>query len=238
MSETKLNYSKLEEAVAANSVAIRWVNDLDPAGGPGDKVFPPTYEGGQYAWENRVIDEKRVPCILLDSVQSQANRLELALLSWHRACKENAKPFPLVQVDFAGTDAAEIGLFSALEAPHRVVDAIFLACEVCGSGGKKVPFRHPKNPEKGSEYGKRLEAANVANATPVFELCPTGLLFGMWDSHGARGGLGEKFQRVLVSEIFGMDAEGGKRPAIRFSCPGKPPRETPEIPYARAAPVC
>lgn len=39
---------------------------------------------------------------------------------------------------------------------------------------------------------------------------------GMWDSHGARGGLGEKFQRVLVSEIIGVDAEVGKRPASRI----------------------
>jgi CRISPR-associated protein Csb1 len=38
----------------------------------------------------------------------------------------------------------------------------------------------------------------------------------MWDSHGARGGLGEKFQRALVSEIIGVDAtEDGRRPASR-----------------------
>lgn len=38
----------------------------------------------------------------------------------------------------------------------------------------------------------------------------------MWDSHGARGGLGEKFQRALVSEVVGVDCTTGKRPASRI----------------------
>jgi CRISPR-associated protein Csb1 len=219
MSENQLPFltlKDLQDAVAGATVAMRCVNDLDPAGGPGDKVFPPTYEGAVYARETRVIDGERLPCVLLDSVQSQANRLEMALLEWHRGCPEDDKPFPLVQVDFSDTDAAEAGLLTALEAPHRIVDGIFLACEVFGDGNKRIPFRHPRDPAKGSDYGQRLESASVVNATPIFELCPTALLFGMWDSHGARGGLGEKFQRVLVSEIIGVDAEIGKRPASRI----------------------
>jgi hypothetical protein len=87
----------LRKAVKDTAIAVRCVNDLDPAGGPGDKVFPPTYEGAVYARETRVIDGERLPCVLLDSVQSQANRLEMALLSWHRECPEDSKPFPLVQ---------------------------------------------------------------------------------------------------------------------------------------------
>jgi CRISPR-associated protein Csb1 len=211
-----LTLETLQEAVAGGAAAFRCVNDLDPVGGRGDKVFPPTYEGAIYARENRVIDGQRLPCVLLDSVQSQAKRLELGLLSWHRACEANQKPFPLVQVDFTETEAEEAGIVTALEAPHRIVDAIFLACEVDGEGEKKTAFRHPKNPAKASEYGQRLENASTTNATPVFELCPTALLFGMWDSHGARGGLGEKFQRALVSEIIGVDVEPGKRPASRI----------------------
>jgi len=58
------------------------VTDYQPTGGLGDKVFPPTYEGGKYAMEKRIdpaTGEER-QCVLLDSVQSQANRMELALL--------------------------------------------------------------------------------------------------------------------------------------------------------------
>ena len=54
-----------------------------------------------------------------------------------------------------------------------------------------------------------LNTIGIANATPLFELCPTALLFGMWDSTGPKGGLGPKFERAVVSEITGIGAEFG-----------------------------
>jgi len=210
-----LNYENLREAVGGTAIAFRAVTDLDPAGGDGDKLFPPTYQGGVYARETRMIDGQPVKCVLLDSVQSQANRLELALLEWHRGTSAGRKPFPLVQVDFAGTEAAEVATFTALEAPHRIADAVFLASEIEEDGEWKR-FRHPKSAEKGSAIGRAVDQASSSNATGIFGLCPTALLFGMWDSHGARGGLGEKFQRALVSEIIGIGAtEENRRPASR-----------------------
>lgn len=212
---TELTFEALKKAVAEDGAAFRVVTDLHPAGGDGDKVFPPTYQGGVYAWETRIINGERVRCVLLDSVQSQANRLELTLLEWHRSAPQGRKPFPLVQIDFSGTDVAEVGLFSALEAPHRIADAVFLASTIV-ENGKEKPFRHPGDPKKESAIGGIIEKSTVGNATGLFGLCPTALIFGMWDSHGARGGLGEKFQRVLVSEIIGVDAtEDGRRPASR-----------------------
>lgn len=211
----ELNYDSLKNALESDASAIRIVTDLAPAGGEGDKVFPPTYQGNVYARETRIIDGAHQKCVLLDSVQSQANRLELALLEWHRECPQDKKPFPLVQIDFSGTEAEEIGKFTALEAPHRIADAVFLAAEIV-EGGKKKPFRHPKDPKKESSIGSLVEKSRTADATGLFGLCPTALIFGMWDSHGARGGLGEKFQRILVSEIVGVDAtEDGRRPASR-----------------------
>jgi CRISPR-associated protein Csb1 len=62
----------------------------------------------------------------------------------------------------------------------------------------------------------KLNGAKAANATPVFELCPTALLFGFWDSTGPRGGLGAKVQRALVSEIVGYEVEKGKRSSSRI----------------------
>ncbi|MBV8844755.1 MAG: type I-U CRISPR-associated protein Cas7 [Bryobacterales bacterium] len=210
-----LTYKCLREAVQGTAMAFRAVTDLDPAGGEGDKVFPPTYQGGVYARETRMIDGKPVDCVLLDSVQSQANRLELALLEWHRQSEKDRKPFPLVQIDFAESEAKDVGLFSALEAPHRIADAVFLASEI-EIEGKKVAFRHPKDINKSSAGGRLIDEASSANATGLFGLCPTALIFGMWDSHGARGGLGEKFQRALVSEIFGVGAtKDNRRPASR-----------------------
>jgi len=44
-------------------------------------VFPPTYAGAVYAIEKRRVPgrDEPVTCVLLDSVQSQANRMEEAL---------------------------------------------------------------------------------------------------------------------------------------------------------------
>lgn len=219
MSADPLTYQILREAIAGHAAAFRVVTDLDPAGGAGDKVFPPTYQGGTYARETRMIDGQPEACVLLDSVQSQANRLELALLDWFRRTpSDQEKPFPLVQIDFAGTEASEVGIFSALEAPHRIVDAVFLASEILGDEGNdtRKPFRHPGDPAKSSSWGKLIDSASSLNATGILALCPTALLFGMWDSHGARGGLGEKFQRALVSEIIGVGVtDDNKRPASR-----------------------
>jgi CRISPR-associated protein Csb1 len=38
-------------------------------------------------------------------------------------------------------------------------------------------------------------------------MCPTALVFGMWDSTGPKGGLGPKFERAMVSEVVGIGAE-------------------------------
>ena len=74
-----LDLAKLHQAVRS-AAAIRRRAVLHPAGGDGEKVFPSTYEGGNYATEERVVDDQRLPCVLLDSEPSQANRMELALL--------------------------------------------------------------------------------------------------------------------------------------------------------------
>lgn len=60
-----------------------------------------------------------------------------------------------------------------------------------------------------SDKGKALNQVGLGNATPLFELCPTTLIFGMWDSTGPKGGLGPKFERAMVSEAVGMGAEVG-----------------------------
>lgn len=75
---------QIQSALSNGGTALRANLKLTPAGGDGDKVFPPTYEGGQYATEQRLINGERVETVLLDSVQSQANRIEQALLSAHR----------------------------------------------------------------------------------------------------------------------------------------------------------
>ena len=75
-----LDYATLSEAVKTGA-ALRCRTKLQPAGGEGDKVFPPTYAGAVYAVEERRVPgrDEAVRCVLMDSVQSQANRFEEAL---------------------------------------------------------------------------------------------------------------------------------------------------------------
>jgi CRISPR-associated protein Csb1 len=197
---SNLSLDDLNRAVR-DGAAIRRTARLQPAGGVGDKVFPPTYEGGTYALESRVVDGGRVPCVILDSVQSQANRMEACLLEAQRSGR---LAIPVVTVDFGKAGLPEVGLITSLDAPHRLADAILRDSTL---GGR--PFRE-------SEVGRVLDDARVVNATGLFGVCPTALIFGLWDSAGPRGGLGTKFARSLVGEIVGVDIEAGVRPSSRI----------------------
>ncbi|QDS85931.1 CRISPR-associated protein (Cas_GSU0053) [Rosistilla ulvae] len=207
------DYSKLKDAVKTGA-ALRCRTKLQPAGGEGDKVFPPTYAGAVYAMEYRRVPGRDQPvrCVLMDSVQSQANRFEEALQD---AVDDERIKIPVVEVDFGEIPIVEpgsedaglyepIGRVTSLQAPHRVADAILRDSELDG-----VAFR-------ATTLGKKLSQATLRNATPLLELCPTALIFGIWDSTGPKGGLGVKFQRALVSEIIGIDAELGVKTSSRI----------------------
>jgi CRISPR-associated protein Csb1 len=191
---TVLTYEVLAKAVREGA-AFRCRRRLQPAGGAGDKVFPPTYAGAVYAVEQRRVPgrEEAVKCVVLDSVQSQANRMEEAL---QEAVEGGEVGMPLVVVDFSDAKLLEpVGRVSSLQAPHRIADAILRDSEF-----EKKPFR-------ASAVGKEIDMAGAGFATPLFRLCPQALLFGMWDSTGPKGGLGTKFERAIVSEVVGMNVE-------------------------------
>ncbi|MDX2087279.1 MAG: type I-U CRISPR-associated RAMP protein Csb1/Cas7u [Kofleriaceae bacterium] len=203
-----LNYDQLNRLLAGDTVAIRGTATLEPAGGPGDKIFPPTHAvddnnrkpGAKYAFETRRINGQDVICVLIDSVQSQANRMEEALEAlW--ADKRIA--LPVVSVDFSSV-APEVGRVTSLTAPHRIADAL-LRDSLLGDQLFRL-----------SEIGKSFTDASTRNATALFKVCPTGLVFGLWDSTGPKGGLGAKFQRALVSEIVGIHAAHGSKTESRI----------------------
>jgi CRISPR-associated protein Csb1 len=196
-----LNLDSIKEALFGNAAAFRSVTEYHPAGGAGDKIFPPTYEGGRYATESRRINGEDINCVLLDSVQSQANRMELALLEEWESGRASV---PVISVDFNVPDLPKPFRVTSLEAPHRIADALLRDSELDG-----VMFRQ-------SDTGKRLDTLDARNATVLFELCPTALVFGMWDSTGPRGGLGVKFQRALVSEVIGLHAIQGRKTSSRI----------------------
>ena len=203
-----LSVDALKKLVEGGAVAIRGMATLEPAGGPGDKIFPPTHAiddknkkpGAKYAFETRRIDGHEVTCVLIDSVQSQANRMEEALQSlWAR----KKIVLPVVSVDFSSF-APEVGYVTSLTAPHRIADALLRDSLLDGQ-----LFRL-------SDIGKSFTDASTKNATALFKVCPTGLVFGLWDSTGPKGGLGAKFQRSLVSEIVGINAIAGSKTESRI----------------------
>lgn len=189
------NLEKLSDSVQS-AAAMRRRRRLQPVEGKGGKIFPPTYPGpkkddpAQHVFERRRIDGREVWCTLVDSVQSQANRLEEALLT---AIRDKSIQLPYVSVDFSGHDLDGLTEITSLDAPHRLFDAILRDSELAGK-----PFMK-------SDRGLALVRTKADNATAIFELSPTALLFGIWNSTGEGGGLGAKFPRCVTSELTAID---------------------------------
>lgn len=203
-----LNLSVVKGAVSGRAAAFRSRTELQPAGGAGDKVFPPTYEGATYATEQRRLPDREEPatCVLLDSVQSQANRMEEAL---QEAVDAGRIQIPLIEVDFEEANQELLKpideRITSLTVPHRLADAIL----------------RDSNLEEGTAFSKSEHAeywrqASVANATPVYELCPTALVFGIWGAPEKPGGLGAKFERLVSSEITGVEVAFGTKTSSRI----------------------
>jgi CRISPR-associated protein Csb1 len=202
---SEFSFEELRSALSGIPAGIRSVTRLQPLGGPGSKIFPATYSGGVYATEKRRIteptaEERVVDCVLIDSVQSQSNRAEEALKD---AVERGRLSLPLIEVDFSSANEkfrSPIPNLSTLDVPHRLADAILRDSELADG------TRFSK-----SDYAKRWSRANLWNATAVYELCPTALVFGMWGSPEKPGGLGAKFERAYVSEMIAVDVEKVER---------------------------
>ena len=206
---TTLTFERLRDSVAGGAVAARSRMTLQPVGGEGDKVFPPSYSVDGNASHKYTVEERRIGdgeepsiTVLLDSVASQANRAELSLLEGWEA---GELQFPVPYVDFGEDNGVtDYEKLTVLEAPHRLADAIFRDSLLGGT-----LFRL-------TDIGRAITDATPRNATDMFRYSPTSLLFGQWDSTGPRGGLGSKFQRAYISEIVGFDAAVGKKVGSRI----------------------
>ena len=185
--------------------ALRCVRRLQPVGGQGDYVSPPTYlnedNKATHVFETRRVNNENIQCVLLDSVQSQANRLENALLDAVRT--KNLK-IPHVKVDFTEfEDVKDIGVITSMDAPHRIFDAIIRDSVMDDEDFLKT------------DVGKQISTATEKNALSLFSHSPTTLIFGGWNSTGDLGGNGPRFQRCIVSEIIGINIAKSNKPSSR-----------------------
>lgn len=205
-----LTYRTLRDAVSGSANYLRFKTPLQPADGPGGKVHPPTYQGpegsarneeSRYHIEERRLYNSTVLAAVLDSVQSQANRAEIALLD---AYADGLITIPLLQIDFttetgeADYDGVLPGVLTSLEASHRAADAVFRECQLDG-----VFFRE-------SPVGRGIFGASERDAADMYRYCPTALIFGQWDSMGADARRGHKFERRVVSEIVAVNVVVGR----------------------------
>jgi CRISPR-associated protein Csb1 len=205
-----LSYEYLYEAVSGGSVGLRSRLELEPLGGPGDKVFPPTYNTGDSAETRYAVEERTLPepggsvtsvSVVLDSVSSQANRLELALLD---AVRSGSLAVPVTSADFAGRGLFGIDRISDYEAPHRIFDALLR-----DSFDGEDLFRHGLT-------GRAITEATSRNASALLHHSPHTLIFGGWDSTGPKGGRGAKYERALSSEIVAHGVCRGVKTSSRI----------------------
>lgn len=200
--EAERLYDDVLAAVSLSGERAVWrvVTTYAPAGGPGSKVFPPTYPAppGQdpYVLESRVVDGQERRDVLLDSTPSQANRAEEALLRAHRT---GVVTVPLLQVEHTG-DAPVV--LTSLQFPHRYADAYLRDSLLDGEAFDRTAL------------GRSLLAASLDDATALYQHDPGSLVYGAWNSH--RKGRQQKFPRVYTSEVIGWDPVVGKRNAGRM----------------------
>lgn len=166
----------------------------------GFDVQPPTYstgEGGRGGRQTqtrhfsiRNISGKRALTVLLDSIPSQANRLEEIMRN-----RAKALDLPVVGVRVGGTGY----LITQYDVPHRIYDGYFKFSKLNGQ-----PFF-------ASPVGQDILWADTFYATPLYRWSPNTLLFGGWASHADEAvmqisGSEGRFQRAQAKLERAMEA--------------------------------
>ena len=161
---------------------------LQPAAGPGEVIFPPTFappEDKKDVSAGYVIDgEGEKSVCLLDSVGSQANRLEPIF-------KTDKYRDLIPQVEIRVKDR----VVNLLEAGHRAADALVRSTELA------------------TDLGKAFLECAAGNAKRLAGIAPTTLIFGAWDSRGSQA----KVPRLVDSTVRAFGVRKLNRAAQYFS---------------------
>jgi CRISPR-associated protein Csb1 len=173
-----------------------FTTELEAAAGPHASVAPAKFASsdtrdkhGTYAYEPRFLDGHEVDVVLIDSKQSQLNRIESEI---SRAILDGVDPFtrvPRIQVTYETPDRGGISL-TDLDLPHRAFDAHVRAGTVEGQ------------PVTANPRYRAARDASPANARALLELSPGSLVFGSWDA--TRKANQGRWRSALVGEIVGV----------------------------------
>jgi len=163
-----------------------WINDggpsalvlkeyLQPAAGPGEVIFPPTFappEDQRRDAPSYIIDgEGEKSVCLIDTVGSQANRLEPVFM---KAPHQELVPQISIKVKDRNVNLLELG--------HRAADAVARSTSLA------------------AELQTAFTDFDKGNATSLAKIAPTTLVFGAWDSRGTQ----IKIPRLIESTIRGF----------------------------------
>jgi CRISPR-associated protein Csb1 len=151
-------------------------------------IFPPTYAGNNESIYNidTLSDGTRVAAI--DSVGSQANRMEPIFKASKNGNPANPLAKLVPQVDI---QVREDRTVSILDAGHRLGDAIIRSSSLK------------------DEAKKAFEAFLAGDAGPLAKISPTSLVFGAWDSRDTAA----KLPRVVQAVVRAWDVDTLKRSA-------------------------
>lgn len=199
-------FDRLRSAVRMETKDAAFVVDATyvPAGGQDQKLFPPTYPGEtndnlpRYVLERRLVDGNPISTVVLDSVQSQSNRVEEAIAD---AVADGQLRLGYAEVVHTLASGRTVRITS-FDAPHRAADAYLRDSVIDGTPFDKTPV------------GQRLRSATSDDITPLYEREPLSLLLGMWDSQ--RKGRQLRLPRLYRSEVIGLSPEVGHRAAGRM----------------------
>ena len=181
------------------------VTPLEPAAGPHASVAPAKFLEGKgrtakpvFAYERRVWDGEAVTAVLIDSKQSQSNRLEAAVSAAIADQDPVLARTPRIELRFEDGQ-----VYSDMDLPHRAFDGQIRAGTINGE------------PATAAQEYRELRNATVADARPLLERSPITLLLGGWDA--SRKTHAGRYRSLLVGEIIGILSDQGRDPEVNQS---------------------
>ncbi|HTT83816.1 MAG TPA: type I-U CRISPR-associated RAMP protein Csb1/Cas7u [Rhizomicrobium sp.] len=178
-------------------VALCYRQELLPVEGKGGVIFPPTYADIGYNIDT-LADGTKVATI--DSVGSQANRMEPIFMAAKPGQPENPLSKLVPQIDIAYGNEKTV---SILEAGHRLGDAVIRSSEL---------------KYEAQEAFKLL--LDTGDASALAKLAPTSLVFGAWDSRDTQAKLPRLVQSVIRAwEVDELHRSAQFNPALNYADP-------------------
>lgn len=168
-------------------VALHMVQALLPVEGEGGVIFPPTYADLKDYGVEKLSDGRTV--VTVDSVGSQANRIEPIFRRADDGMPENELAALVPQIDIQYGEGQTVSIF---EVGHRLGDAIIRSSTLKDEANQA--FTH---------------FLDTGDASRIARLAPTSILFGAWDSRDTQA----KLPRILQSVIRAWDVDVIKRSA-------------------------